>query len=41
MLGIAAILLTEVDGYLAAGIIACIISGVALGAKKIGILNDR
>ena len=41
VLGIAAILLTEVDGYLAAGIIACIISGVALGAKKIGILNDR
>ena len=26
---------------IAAGIIACIISGVALGAKKIGILNDR
>lgn len=41
VLGIAAILLTEVDGYLASGIIACIISGVALGAKKIGILNDR
>lgn len=41
VLGIAAILLTEVDGCLAAGIIACIISGVALGAKKIGILNDR
>lgn len=41
VLGIAAILLTEVDGYLAAGIIACIISVVALGAKKIGILNDR
>ena len=34
VLGIAAILLTEVDGYLAAGIIACIISGVALGAKR-------
>ncbi len=41
VLGIAAILLTEVDGYLAAGIIACIISGVVFGAKKIGILNDR
>lgn len=41
VLGIAAILLTEVDGYLAAGIIACIITGVVFGAKKIGILNDR
>ena len=41
VLGIAAILLTEVGGYLAAGIIACIITGVVFGAKKIGILNDR
>lgn len=41
VLGIAAILLTEVDGYLAACIIACIITAVVFVAKKIGILNDR
>lgn len=41
VLGIAAILLTEVSGYIAACIITCIITGVVVGAKKIGILNDR
>ncbi len=41
VLGIAAVLLTEVGGYYAAVIIALIITAVVFGAKKIGILNDR
>ena len=41
ILGIAAVLLTEVGGYYAAIIIALIITAVVFGAKKIGILNDR
>ena len=41
MLGIAAVLWAEVDGFYAALIIAAIITAVAIGAKKIGILNDR
>lgn len=40
-LGIAAVLWAEVDGFYAALIIAVIITAVAVGAKKIGILNDR
>lgn len=40
-LGIAAVLWAEVDGFYAALIIAIIITAVAIGAKKIGILNDR
>lgn len=40
-LGIAAVLWAEVDGFYAALIIAVIITAVAIGAKKIGILNDR
>lgn len=41
VLGIAAVLWAEVDGFYAALIIAVIITAVAVGAKKIGILNDR
>ena len=41
MLGIAAVLWAEVNGFYAALIIAAIITAVAIGAKKIGILNDR
>lgn len=41
VLSVAAILLTEVSGYLAALVVAVIITLVAIGAKKIGILNDR
>lgn len=41
VLGIAAVLWAEVDGVYAALIIAFIITAVAVGAKKIGILNDR
>ena len=41
ILGIAAVLLTEVGGYYAVIIIALIITAVVFGAKKIGILNDR
>ena len=41
ILGIAAVLMTEVGGYYAAIIIALIITAVVFGAKKIGILNDR
>ena len=41
VLGIAAVLWAEVDGFYAALIIAVIITAVAIGAKKIGILNDR
>jgi UDP-GlcNAc:undecaprenyl-phosphate GlcNAc-1-phosphate transferase len=40
-LSVAAVVLTEVDGYFAALVIAIIITCVAIGAKKIGILNDR
>ena len=40
-LGIAAVLWAEVDGFYAALIIAVIITAVAVGAKKIGILSDR
>ena len=40
-LSVAAVVLTEVDGYFAALVIAVIITCVAIGAKKIGILNDR
>lgn len=40
-LGIAAVLWAEMDGFYAALIIAVIITAVAVGAKKIGILNDR
>ena len=40
-LGIAAVLWAEFDGFYAALIIAVIITAVAVGAKKIGILNDR
>lgn len=39
-LGIAAVLWAEFDGFYAALIIAGIITAVAIGAKKIGILND-
>ena len=41
ILGIAAVLWAEFDGFYAALIIAAIITAVAVGAKKIGILNDR
>ena len=41
VLGIAAVLWAEFDGFYAALIIAVIITAVAVGAKKIGILNDR
>ncbi len=41
VLSVAAVLLTEVSGYLAALVVAVIITLVAIGAKKIGILNDR
>ena len=41
ILGIAAVLWAEFDGFYAALIIAVIITAVAVGAKKIGILNDR
>lgn len=41
MLGIAAVLWAEFDGFYAALIIAVIITAVAVGAKKIGILNER
>lgn len=41
LLGIGAVLWAEVDGFYAAIIIAVIITAVAVGAKKIGILNDR
>ncbi len=41
VLGIAAVLWAEVDGFYAALIIAVIITAVAVGAKKIGILNDK
>lgn len=41
VLSVAAILLTEVSGYLAALVVAVIITLVAIGAKKIGILNDH
>ena len=40
-LSVAAVVLTEVDGYFAAVVIAIIVTCVAIGAKKIGILNDR
>lgn len=40
-LGIGAVLWAEVDGFYAALIIAVIITAVAVGAKKIGILNDK
>ena len=40
-LGIAAVLWAEFDGFYAALIIAVIITAVAVGAKKIGILNER
>ena len=40
-LGIGAVLWAEMDGFYAALIIAVIITAVAVGAKKIGILNDR
>lgn len=40
-LGIGAVLWAEFDGFYAALIIAAIITAVAVGAKKIGILNDR
>ena len=40
-LGIAAVLWAEMDGFYAALIIAVIITAVAVGAKKIGILNDK
>ena len=40
-LSVAAVVLTEVDGYFAALVIAVIITCVAIGAKKIGILHDR
>jgi UDP-GlcNAc:undecaprenyl-phosphate GlcNAc-1-phosphate transferase len=40
-LSVAAVVLTEVDGYFAALVIAVIVTCVAIGAKKIGILNDR
>ena len=40
-LGIGAVLWAEVDGFYAALIIAVIITAVAVGAKRIGILNDR
>jgi len=38
---VAAVVWTEVDGYFAALVIAVIITCVAVGAKKIGIMNDR
>lgn len=41
MLGITAVLWAEFDGFYAALIIAVIITAVAVGAKKIGILNER
>ena len=41
MLGTAAVLWAEFDGFYAALIIAVIITAVAVGAKKIGILNER
>ncbi len=41
VLGIAAVLWAEMDGFYAALIIAVIITAVAVGAKKIGILNDK
>lgn len=40
-LGVGAVLWAEFDGFYAALIIAVIITAVAVGAKKIGILNDR
>lgn len=40
-LGIGAVLWAEVDGFYAALIIAVIITAVAVGAQKIGILNDK
>lgn len=40
-LSVAAVVLTEVDGYFAALVIAIIVTCIAIGAKKIGILNDR
>ena len=40
-MGIAAVLWAEFDDFYAALIIAAIITAVAVGAKKIGILNDR
>lgn len=41
LLGIGAVLWAEFDGFYAALIIAGIMTAVAIGAKKIGILNDR
>ena len=41
ILGIAAVLWAEMDGFYAALIIAVIMTAVAVGAKKIGILNDK
>lgn len=40
LLGIGAVLWAEFDGFYAALIIAAIFTAVAVGAKKIGILND-
>ena len=41
VLCIGAVLWAEMDGFYAALIIAVIITAVAVGAKKIGILNDN
>ena len=40
-LGLSAILLTELDGIYAILLLVLIIAVVLIGAKKIGILNDR
>lgn len=40
-LGIAAVLWAEMDGFFSALVIAIIITAVAVGARKIGILDDR
>ena len=41
VLSIAAAILSEASGYVAAAVIIVVVVAVAIGAKKIGILNDR